>query len=211
VPAATSFADRLQPYVAEWASVAHEQNVVTEHRLHDTAAWVAYLHWYLLRTRTRVTYVPATPPPPPVPDHDRVLPDVTYLVRRDQTANIAVSYDTANILHSYDFSLKHVFLICAQHDTLAEVVRLAYVAIRQCFSWGPQEHWGTYERILAAAMRYSAVVNYTGAVEIPLLPRHPALSSSSASTASSQQTPATFAGGFSAVVTNRPGKYCTIA
>jgi hypothetical protein len=43
VPAATSFVDRLQPYVAEWASAAHEQNVVTEHRLHDGAAWVAYL------------------------------------------------------------------------------------------------------------------------------------------------------------------------
>jgi hypothetical protein len=47
-------------------------------------------------------------------------------------------------------------------------------------------------------MRYSAVVNYVGAVEIPLLPRHPASSSSSASTAASQPMPATFAGGFSA-------------
>jgi hypothetical protein len=47
-------------------------------------------------------------------------------------------------------------------------------------------------------MRYSAFVNYAGAVEIPLLPRHPASSSSSASTTSSQQTPATFAGRFSA-------------
>jgi hypothetical protein len=45
-------------------------------------------------------------------------------------------------------------------------------------------------------MRYSTVVNYAGTVEIPLLPRHPALSSSSASTAASQPTPATFAGGF---------------
>jgi hypothetical protein len=35
VPAATSFIDRLQSYVVEWASAAHEQNVVTEHRLHD--------------------------------------------------------------------------------------------------------------------------------------------------------------------------------
>jgi hypothetical protein len=66
---------------------------------------------------------------------------------------------------------------------------------------GPQEHRSTYERIIAATMRYSAVVNYAvanyaGAVEIPLLPRHPALSSSSASTAASQPTPATFAGGF---------------
>jgi hypothetical protein len=41
VPAATSFVDKLQPYVAEWASAAHEQNVVTEHRLHDGAAYVA--------------------------------------------------------------------------------------------------------------------------------------------------------------------------
>jgi hypothetical protein len=114
VHAATSFADRLQSYVAEWASPTHEQNVVTEHRLHDAAAWVAYLQWYLPRARTWVTYVPATPPPPPIPDHSRVLPDATYPVRRDWTTDTAVSYDTANILHSYDFSLKHVFLIlCA--------------------------------------------------------------------------------------------------
>jgi hypothetical protein len=90
------------------------------------------------------------------------------------------------------------FYFCAQHDALAEVVQLASTAIRQCSTWGLQEHQGTYERILAAAMRYSAVVNYAGAVEIPLLLRHPASSSSSASTAASQPTPATFASGFSA-------------
>jgi hypothetical protein len=83
VAAATSFFDRLQLYVAEWASAAHEQNVVTEHHLHAAAAWVAYLQWYLPRTRTWVMYVPATAPLPPVPDHDRVLSDVTYPVRRD--------------------------------------------------------------------------------------------------------------------------------
>jgi hypothetical protein len=49
--------------------------------------------------------VPATLPPPPVPDHDRVMLDATYPVRRDQTADTAVSYDTENILNSYDFSL----------------------------------------------------------------------------------------------------------
>jgi hypothetical protein len=109
VPAETSFVDRLQPYVVEWVSAVLEQNVVSEHRLHaTTAAWVVYLQWYLPRTRTRVTYMPATSPPPPVPDHDRVLPDATYTMHRDQTADTAVSYDTANILHSYDFSLKHV-------------------------------------------------------------------------------------------------------
>jgi hypothetical protein len=43
VTAATSFVDKLQPYVAEWASAAHEQNVVTENRLHDDATWVVYL------------------------------------------------------------------------------------------------------------------------------------------------------------------------
>jgi hypothetical protein len=103
VAVATSFFDRLQHYVAEWASAAHEQNVVTEHRLHAAAAWVAYLQWYLprTRTRTRVTYVPATAPPPRVPDHDRVLPDVTYPVRRDQTADTAVSYNTKNVIHSF--------------------------------------------------------------------------------------------------------------
>jgi hypothetical protein len=66
---------------------------------------------------------------------------------------------------------------------LAEVVRLASAAREQCFSWGPQEHRNTYERIIAAAMRYSAVMNYARAVEIPLLPRHPASSSRSTSTA----------------------------
>jgi hypothetical protein len=81
---------------------------------------------------------------------------------------------------------------------LVEVVRLTSVTMGQCFSWGPQEHRSTYERIITAAMRYSVVVNYAGAVEIPLLPRHPSSSSSSSSTAASQPTPATFAGGFSA-------------
>jgi hypothetical protein len=105
VAAETSFADKLQSYVDEWVSAAHKQNVVTEHHLHDGAAWVAYLQLYLTRTRTQVTYVPATPPPPPVPNHDSILSDTRYLVRRDQTVDIAVSYDTANILHSYDCSL----------------------------------------------------------------------------------------------------------
>jgi hypothetical protein len=48
-----------------------------------------------------VTYVPATAPPPPVPDHNRVLPDATYPVRRDQTTDTAVSYDTTNIIYSF--------------------------------------------------------------------------------------------------------------
>jgi hypothetical protein len=100
---------KLQSYVGEWASAAHEQNVVTKHRLHNNATWVAYLQWYLPRTRTRVTYVPATPPPPPVPNHDRILSNTTYLVRRDQTTDTTVSYDTANILHSYDFHYNMCF------------------------------------------------------------------------------------------------------
>ena len=81
---------------------------------------------------------------------------------------------------------------------LAEIVRLAASAREQCFTWGPQQHQRTYDRILDAATRYSAVVNYAGAAEIPLLPRHPASSSSSASTAASQPMPSTLAGGFSA-------------
>jgi hypothetical protein len=85
-----------------------------------------------------------------------------------------------------------------QHDVLADVVRLASAAWEQCFTWGPQEYRSTYDRIIVAVVRYSAVVNYAGTVEIPLLSRHPASSSSSASTAASQPTPATFAGGFSA-------------
>jgi hypothetical protein len=38
-----SFVGKLQPYVDEWASRAHEQNIVIEHCLHDGATWVAYL------------------------------------------------------------------------------------------------------------------------------------------------------------------------
>jgi hypothetical protein len=60
-----------------------------------------------------------------------------------------------------------------------------------------------YDMIIDAAMRYSAVVNYAEAVEIPLLPRHPTSSSSSASTAVSQPTPPTLAGGFSAPTTQQ--------
>jgi hypothetical protein len=46
---ATLFVDKLQPYMDELASAAHEENVVTEHRLHDGATCVAYLQWYLPR------------------------------------------------------------------------------------------------------------------------------------------------------------------
>jgi hypothetical protein len=56
-------------------------------------------------------------------------------------------------------------------------------------------------------MRYSAVVNYAGGVEIPLLPRHPALFSSSASTAASQPLPATLADGFSAPTAQQQGPH----
>jgi hypothetical protein len=42
---------------------------------------------------------------------------------------------------------------------LADIVRLASAAREQCFTWGLQEHRSTYDRIIAAAMRYSAVVN----------------------------------------------------
>jgi hypothetical protein len=81
---------------------------------------------------------------------------------------------------------------------LAEIVRLAVSVREQCFIWEPQQHQSTYDRIVDAAMRYSAVVNYAGAVEIPLLLCHPVSSSSSASTAASQPMPSTLAGGFSA-------------
>jgi hypothetical protein len=81
---------------------------------------------------------------------------------------------------------------------LAEIVRLASAAREQCFTWGPQQHQSTYDRIIAATMRYSAVVNYVGAIVIHLLPRHPASSSSSASTTASQPTPPTLVGGTTA-------------
>jgi hypothetical protein len=98
VLAATSFVDKMQPYVAEWVFAAHEQNVVTENHLDDGAAWAAYLQWYLPRTQMRVTYVP---------DHDRILPDATYPMRRDQTADTSVSYDmqTYYIHMTFDYNM----------------------------------------------------------------------------------------------------------
>jgi hypothetical protein len=47
---------------------------------------------------------------------------------------------------------------------LADIVRLASAGREQCFTWGPREHQSTYDRIIADAMRYSAVVNYAGPV-----------------------------------------------
>jgi hypothetical protein len=90
-----------------------------------------------------------------------------------------------------------------QLDVLVEFVRLASAAREQCFTWGPQQHESTHDRIITAAMRYSAVVNYAGTVEIPLLPRHLASSSSSASIVASQPTPPTLASGFSAPTTQQ--------
>jgi hypothetical protein len=89
---------------------------------------------------------------------------------------------------------------------LAEIAQLASSAREQCFTWGPQQHQSTYDRIIAAAMRYSAIVNYAWAVEIPLLPCHPASSSNSASTAASQPPP-TLAGGFSAPTAQQQPPY----
>jgi hypothetical protein len=77
---------------------------------------------------------------------------------------------------------------------LADVVWLASAVREQCFTWGCQEHRSTSDKIIAAV----AVVSYARVVGIPLLLRHPMPSLSSASTAASQPTPATFAGGFSA-------------
>jgi hypothetical protein len=86
-------------------------------------------------------------------------------------------------------------------------VRLASAAREQCFTWGPQQYQSTYDRIIAAAMRYSAVVNYAEAVEIPLLPHHPTSSSNSPSIGASQPTPPTLAGGFSAPTAQQQPPY----
>jgi hypothetical protein len=52
----------------------------------------------------------------------------------------------------------------------AEIVRPTASAREQCFTWGAQLNQSMYDRIVDAAMRYSAVRNYDGAVEIHLLP-----------------------------------------
>jgi hypothetical protein len=62
------------------------------------------------------------------------------------------------------------FQFSKQHDVLAEIVRPASAAREQCFTWGPQQHQSTYNRIVGAAMRYSTVVNYAGAVDSPSAP-----------------------------------------
>jgi hypothetical protein len=90
---------------------------------------------------------------------------------------------------------------------LAEIVRLASAAREQCFTWGAQQHQSMYDRIVAAAMRYSAVVNYARAVDIPLLPHHPVSSSTSTSTAASQPMPATLTDSFSALTAQQQGPH----
>ena len=89
----------MQPYVDAWA--AAPENVVTETRPHDDAAWAAFLTWYVQRTRTRVMYVTHRPPPP-TPDVHRTLPSTTYPVRRDQNYDQAVSF--GDLIIMYDFT-----------------------------------------------------------------------------------------------------------
>ena len=59
--------------------------MVGEQRPHDDEAWMAYLHWYVLRTRTRVTYVPPELPQQPAD------PSAGYPIRRDQNYGTVVS------------------------------------------------------------------------------------------------------------------------
>jgi hypothetical protein len=85
----TQWVEKLQPYVAQWADAP--DHVVTEERPHDDAAWTAYLMWYIPRNRTWVMHVPSVLPPPPIPDHQWLHPSGTYLMRRDQNTDTAVS------------------------------------------------------------------------------------------------------------------------
>jgi hypothetical protein len=55
------FFAKLQLYLDAWANAAAPDHVIVEPRLQDDDTWRAYLQWYTLRTRTRVTYVPPNP------------------------------------------------------------------------------------------------------------------------------------------------------
>jgi hypothetical protein len=78
----TTWGDRIQSYVDAWAATAVPENVITEEQPHDDRALEAYIEWCTPRTRTHVMHVPAHPPLQ-VPDVQRIIPSITYPVRRD--------------------------------------------------------------------------------------------------------------------------------
>lgn len=65
-----------------WDDAPHD--VVDEARPHSDEAFVAYLRWYLPRTRTRVLHVPQEPVREPGKVSD------TYPIVRDQNYGLAV-------------------------------------------------------------------------------------------------------------------------
>ena len=83
-PPGSLWADKVRPYVASWAAALDD--VVFEDRLHNDEAFADYLRWYLLRTRTRVMYVP-----PEAPIEAAAVTE-TYPVVRDQNFAIAVCF-----------------------------------------------------------------------------------------------------------------------
>lgn len=73
---------------------------------------------------------------------------------------------------------------------ISEIETLAFDAVGRALTMGALEHQQVYARMLEVTSRFRHAVNYRGDIGVPLLPRHPASSSSSASTARSCQVPA---------------------
>ena len=72
------------------------------------------------------------------------------------------------------------------------MVRLASEGFSRWQEMAPTEHRLTYETQLVVATRFLSAVNYGGNDALPIFPRHPASSSSSASTGRSYQAPSSF-------------------
>ena len=88
---------KLLPHVQAWLAASDADNVITEQWPHNDEAWRAYLEWYLVRSRMRVTFVPPELPEDPEPE---VVASQGYPVRRDQTSATAVSFKL-QIRHSF--------------------------------------------------------------------------------------------------------------
>ena len=86
----------MQHWVEQWHAAT--QDVWVEHEAYNQAEYDAYLAWYLLRTRVRVTHVPE--------QVDRRTPSFsdTYPVHRDQASAHAVR--TTSYVYSISESTK---------------------------------------------------------------------------------------------------------
>ena len=82
--------------------------------------------------------------------------------------------------------------MCLQFDVIAQTVSIAREAKSRLLTMTPTDHDQTYDKLLAVSTRFLSAVNYGANEALPIFSRHPASSSSSASTGRSYQAPSSF-------------------